>query len=169
MTDDKDLKQVSHLVPEDVRDEAKQKAEYGELSDAVRVAYRMIASGSDISAVRMKLEIEQIEKRLESLSVMEGAIQEEREELLDRRDELNEMLSEMDVRSDKFEKKMEEVEELIRDGMTVFPDHSKIQDVARTTDKTPEEVISMLKDRNPEIPEYAFEKSMLTKEDWEGV
>jgi hypothetical protein len=53
--------------------------------------------------------------------------------------------------------------------MTVFPDHSKIQDVARTTDKTPEEVISMLKDRNPEIPEYAFEKSMLTKEDWEGV
>jgi len=49
--------QVSHLVPEHVREAAKANAEYGELSEKVRVLYETIAFGEEIGQ-RTQLERE---------------------------------------------------------------------------------------------------------------
>ena len=91
--DDDELVQVSHLVPKSVREDAQQNSGHGDLSDAVRMAYRTIAYGDDYqNTTRLKQRLERAKNEYRRLVEEKEAVEDEMEGTEDRIRQLREQL-----------------------------------------------------------------------------
>lgn len=167
--DDDELVQVSHMVPESHRDRATEATEYGGISEAVREVYRILAEGGSKSRVRLEMQLKKVKRDRERVEDEIADLQEQLDSLTDREKELRDRVDEERTRKDEFEEKVSELESLVRDGERVFEGHGKVQRAADTGDKTPREVIELLKERNPDVPEKAFTERESTLDEWTGV
>lgn len=161
--------QVSHLVPEHVKNAAKTNAEYGELSEKVRVLYETVAFGEEVG------ERSQLERELQSLRDKKDKKRAEKRELeteienIERREvRLEEQLNSLSSKDDKFEGAIEMLEQQLYDGTHIFPEHGTVQKAAGLGEMEPNHVIQKLKDRNPGIPDYAFKTQMHAEQQWTG-
>jgi len=63
---------------------------------------------------------------------------------------------------------MEMLEQQLYDGTHIFKEHGAVQKAAGLAGTQPEKVIQELKERNPGVPDYAFESMMHAERTWEG-
>lgn len=165
-----DQVQVSHLVPEQLRDDAKANAEHGELSEAVRQVYRIVAYGEDRESVgRLKLELEQARLKQKKLDEQREQIAEEIETATERIDSLESRIDDAETRDDRYVRKLESLEASVREGFRVFAEHADVKEAAKMNGTDPTQVISDLQERNPELPDEAFEPKMESDVAWEGT
>lgn len=138
-------------------------ADHGELSEAVRDVYRMYATAGgaetlaqlEVRLRRTRRERESIESRIESL-------QDELAEVRERETELQEEIREYEQETTEYERLMGEMSAMLRDGKSVFPTHGKVKTAASVKGCGVDEVVSELKDRNPDIPEEQFQEGATT-------
>ncbi|EMA42678.1 hypothetical protein [Halococcus saccharolyticus] len=170
--DDEETVRINVEVPESVRDTAKQKLDYGGLSREIRERLEEIAFGPEL-AHRSRLERQRadLKNRLRDVREKRREIDAEIETLEEQVQAVDEKLGSITEREDKYDAKLEELEsQLRRDGMRLDVENPKVGRAAATGGVEPEGVIRELKDRNPDVPDYAFEDGLHDHEhDWTGV
>lgn len=167
MTDgDDETVGVSARMPRSLRDGAKANAERGELSEAVRAAYRAVRYGTTPAD---EVERSALHDRREQLQKQRAEAASELESIGERLAELEERRRAASDREEEYEDMLARIEQDVRDGMAVFPGHGTIQSAAETRGKAPQGVIEDLRERNPDLPDRAFRDQMHVDECWEGV
>lgn len=157
MSDDDELEQVNHLVPESVKAEADAVAEWGDLSDAVRQVYEAFArSGGDEEVVRLEAELMRVQTQKESIDQQIESLREERDSLDERVDELERQLDKAKSDAAKYESLLDEMVRLLDSGESLWPDHALVQDAAKSKGIGPDEVIDDCRDRRPKLPDERF-------------
>lgn len=170
--DDEEMVRVNVEVPKTVRDTATEKLEYGGLSREIRERLHEIAFGPELTQrSRLERRREDLKDDLREKREARREIETEIETLENRILAVDEKLTSMTAREDKFEAKLEELESQLReDGMRVFPGHPAVGRAAATGEVEIEGVIRELKDRNPDVPDFAFVEGLNDHEnDWRGV
>ncbi len=161
--------QVSHLVPEHVREAAKARAEYGELSEKVRTLYETVAFGEEIGErSQLQRELDSIREKKDRKRAKKREIETEIENLERREQRIEERISSLSSKEDKFEGAMEMIEQQLYDGTHIFPEHGLVTRATGLAGMDPEQVINKLKERNPGVPDYAFKSKMHAQHDWHG-
>lgn len=170
MTDEDDYVRVSHRVPEHVREAAQQNTKHGEMSELVRSLYGRIAFGdAEGGAESIEIELERVRAEKDDLRQEIRELQNELQTVEQRETRLEEKLSTHRSRQDKYEAHVESLEQLLYDGTHVWPGHPVVKKAAQASNRDPETVVENLQDRNPEIPDYAFEDAMHADETWNGI
>lgn len=170
MTGKDEFVRVGHRVPGHLRDAAQANTEHGELSEMVRSLYRRIAHGdSDGGAESIAIELERVRAKKDELREEVRKLQNELQSLEQQETRLEEKLTTHRSRQDKYEGHLESLEQQLRNGTRVFAEIPSVQQAGSTAGKSPEEVIEDLKERNPIIPDHAFESGLHTTRKWEGV
>lgn len=168
--DEEELVQVSHLVPKSVREDAQQNSGHGDLSDAVRMAYRTIAYGDDYqNTTRLKQRLERAKNEYRRLVEEKDAVEDEMEDTEDRIRQLREQLETAEEADERFDELIEELETKLEGGSHVFPGHGGVVEAAEIGGVSEGEVIDTLKDRNPEIPDDAFVPQSEAEFEWTGL
>jgi chromosome segregation ATPase len=168
--DEEEMVQVSHLVPESLREDAQDNAEYGELSDAVRQAYRIVAYGDDYeNTQRLKQRLERAKNEYQRLVEEEDRLEEQKDETEDRIRQLREQLEAAESKEEQYEELLVDLETQVYNGSHVFPRHADVEEAAEISGQSPEEVIEDLKERNPEVPDDAFKPAHKAEFEWTGM
>lgn len=161
--------QVSHLVPKHVREAAQTNSDYGELSEKVRQLYTTIAFGEEVGQrSQIERELKSVREKKDDIRAQIRELQTELENLEQRETRLEESMANLSSKEDKFEGALEMLESQLYDGVHIFPDHGGVAKAAGLAGATPEAVIQKLKERNPGVPDYAFQSKMHAPEDWKG-
>lgn len=169
MSDD-DTVQVKHLVPEHTRDAAQDRTEYGELSELVRGLYQRIAFGEEVEEREsLKKELQRVRNEKDDIRGQIRGLQAELQTIETKEARLEEKLSEFTDDEQKYIGHLESLESRLYDGSNITPGDGGVESASNVGKCDPEEVIEDLKERNPEIPEYAFEEVRHTDEEWAGV
>lgn len=171
MTDDRDeTVQVTHRIPKHVRDAAQEATERGVLSEAVRNVYRAAAHGETFDGhERVAAELASIDAERERLSAQREHADERLATLEERRADLESVSDREADRSTDYEAELDQIEADLHDGMHVFEEHGVVQQAAQAGGVTPAEVIEELKERNPEVPDYAFVARHESDYRWTGT
>lgn len=161
---------VTHRVPEHARDAAQSKTEHGELSDLVRGVYRRIAFGEDVDQHEsVKMELERVRDEKDETQAKIRELQADLESLRTKETRLEEKLSEHTSREQKYEGHLDQLEAQLLDGSHIPKSYNGVVQAAKEGEKEPEDVIDELKERNPQVPEYAFEEIQHAQYRWSGV
>lgn len=161
---------VSHRVPEDIRDEAQNRTNRGEISEAVRRVYRNFARGEAYPGhAQHEAERVVLERMDDRLQEYQDEMDETRRAMQERIEELEEEKEQRDAARDEYEGRLRELEELVRSGSHVDPEHGAVLDAAECSARPPSRVIEELKQRNPDIPDYAFQPADEADGIWDGT
>lgn len=167
---DEDVVRTTIRMPRNLRDEAKAQAEHGQLSEMVRDVFREIAFGEDINKrEQYKRQLERIRDDKDDIRADIRDLQTELEKLEAQEARLEERLNETTSLRDKYDGMLEMLEHELYSGENIFAEHAAVKRAARTSNLEPDQVIEELKERNPEIPEYAFEPKMHADREWFGI
>lgn len=159
-------------VPESVKEGAQAKLEYGGLTREIRNRLEEIAFGADLNQrSRLERQRDEFREEIRTLREQRREIDAEIATYEDKLDAVEEKLSALTTAEDKYETKLEELEGLLRhDGQRVDPSHPAVERAAATGGVEPEGVIRDLQDRNPDVPDYAFEDGVNDFEnEWNGL
>jgi len=170
-TDDEPTTRVVAEVPESVKETAKEKLEYGGISREIKETLERIAFGEELTQrSRLERQREELKAELRDKREQRRELDAEIETLEDRINGVDEKMNNLTTREDKFEAKLEELEAKLRvDGMRLDPEHPAIQRAAKTGGVEAEGVIETLKERNPDVPAYAFQDGLHDRETWNGL
>lgn len=169
--DEEEMVQISVNVPKSAKETAKQKLDYGGLSREVRDRINEIAFGADLNQrSRLERQREELQGELREARERRREADADIETLEERIAAIDEKLSNLTTREEKYEAKLEELEsQLRRDGVRVDVDQPAVGRAAATGGVEPEGVIKTLKERNPDVPDFAFEDGLYDQHDWRGV
>lgn len=170
--DDEDTVRVNVEVPQSVRDTAKKKLGHGGISKEVRNRLREIAFGPELNQrSRLERQRQDLADELRGLREERRGIDSQIETVENRIDAVDDQLASLSSREEKFEAKVEELESrLRRDGVRIDPEHPAVVRAAATGGVEPEGVLEELKERNPDVPDFAFEDGLHDYENqWNGV
>lgn len=173
MSSDEETVQVIAEVPKSVRDGAKDKLPYGGMSEEIRETLSRIAFGEELN------QRSRLEARLEDLREDRDELYRERRELDAQIENIESQISsierevsQLSTQEERYEAKLESIEYRIRsEGGHLFPEHGEIKKVASEAQREPEGVIQDLRERNPDIPDRAFEELPIhatPDEKWDG-
>lgn len=161
MSDDRDeeeTKQVKAEIPARTKRLAKEKLDHGGISRVIREALAREVHGERTT------ERARVKDNLDEL-------RDERRHVMSERDRLNDELQQLDVKIERAERRLDELddlegeyegvlkgcEELLADGHHVFLDHGMVERAAEVGNCSPEDVIEDLKERNPDYPDDRFQ------------
>lgn len=172
MTDDEEeTVRVVAQVPESVKAAAKEKLEYGGLSREIQDTLERIAFGEDLSQrSRLKRRREELADERRTLREQRREIDAEIETVEQRIDAVDDKLDDLTTREEKYEAKLESLEHRVRaEGQRLDTDHGAVRNVAAEVGIEPEGVVETLKERNPDVPTYAFTDGLHDRHDWDGL
>lgn len=153
-----EMAQVAFEIPKETKELAKLKLDHGGLSRELRETLTRIAHGAEAS------ELQRVKDNLETL-------RDERSELKQQRDSIENQLADVERKIERAEQKLDRLrdmeteyegrlkaieDEMHEKSMKVWPTHGKIQRLAEEYDREPEEIVSQLKERNPNLPNHQF-------------
>jgi len=161
MTDeDKELRTVNFKAPKEAYERAKEKLEFGEMSEELRGRVKEIAYGAETTRreeLRENLASLRSEKRERATEI--NNLQEKQRET-DRKIERVEMqLDKIRDTDSEYNGALEMLESELQNGNRVFPQHDGVERAANIAQKPKQEVIADLQERNPDVPSHAFELS----------
>lgn len=157
-------------VPRSAKELAMQKAEHGEMSEKVRTLFQTVAFGEEVGErSQLQRELSEIRQKKDEKRAKKREIETEIANLEQRETRIEDQISSLSSQEDKFEGMLEMLEELLYDGVRMWPDNGKVQKAAAMGSLEPEGVIKKLKERNPSIPGHAFESKMKARKEWRGI
>jgi chromosome segregation ATPase len=172
MTDqDKEMVPVNFKAPKEAYEQAKEELTFGEMSEELRGRIHEIAFGAQTTRR------EELRERLESLRSdkreIETEIQKKREERQETERKIERVESKLDNLRDKegeYNGALEMLESELLDGNRLYSQHDGVKRAAQLGQKSKDEVLADLQERNPEVPSYAFELSSPNQPiDWREV
>lgn len=160
-------------MPKELREDAKRNTQRGELSQEVREVFRRKAYGmgsegvaseldqalAELEEVRVsinkaKLERDKINAKITSKEKREARLEERVERLRQEREEMNQVVN--------------TIENMLQEGDRMFP--TRIKNAADVDESTAVEIHQELKDRNPDLPDVAFqEPGIHAPTDWKDA
>lgn len=155
--DDDNKKQVGFEVDAEAWEHAKEKAEWGEMTELLRRTVNEKAYGTEVTE-RKRLR-EKRDKTRGEIRDIENTIKDEqhkrdeKQRELERIDQRLETLEQQDGEYDGF---IQALESDLHSGKRVFVNHGKVERAAELGECDPSDVVETLKERNPELPEGAF-------------
>jgi vacuolar-type H+-ATPase subunit I/STV1 len=169
--DDTETARVVADVPADVKETAKEKLPFGGISEEIQATLERIAYGEELGQrSRLERRREELQADLRDARERRREIDAEIATLEDRISGVDDKLSNLTTREDKFEAKIEELEAMLRqDGTRLDPNHAAVKRAAETGGVEPEGVVETLKERNPDVPPYAFEDGLHDRNTWDGL
>jgi len=171
MSDGEETVRVVANVPKSVKEAAKDKLEYGGLSREIEDTLSRIAFGEDLNQ-RSRLERQKadLKETLVDKREQRRELDAEIENLEQRVAGINDKMSNLTTREDKYEAKLESLEQRLRsEGSRLDPKHPAVKEAANTGGVEPAGVIQTLKQRNPDVPVYAFQDALRDRETWNGL
>lgn len=171
MSDDEETVRVVANVPKSVKEAAKDKLEYGGLSREIEETLQRIAFGEDLTQ-RSRLERQKtdLKETLREKRERRRELDAEIENLEQRVAGINDKMSNLTTREDKYEAKLESLEQRLRvEGSRMDPEHPAVKEAASTGGVEPAGVVETLKERNPDVPVYAFQDGLRDRESWDGL
>lgn len=164
-----DRTQVHFTVDRNAKELAKEKLEFGELSNLLRDEVHRVAFGEEIS------KREQLQERLNQLREERDELRSEKRQIETDIEEketeiarVEERLSGLERKEDRYEATLEMLEETLLEGGRVFEDHGQVIKASKVGGKEPEDVIAELKERNPNVPDHAFVEMFKDRTEWAG-
>ena len=162
MSSDEDMAIASAKVPKTTYEVAMDKLSHGDLSREIRGLIERIAHGDEMN------QRSRIEKRLRDLREQRREFQEERREINTRIENVDdrirtaeEELSNLSETEERYEAKIEMLEQRLRDPdgeyFHLLPELNAVTSIANETGREPEGVVQDVRERNPDVPDYAFE------------
>jgi len=168
MSDDR--AQINFTVDRDAKELVKDKLEHGELSTALRQRVQELAFGEEISQRETaKRRLAELREEKDDLRSKKREIEAELEDVEQQITRVEERVDGMERREDKYEASLEMLEESLRSGSRLFEEHGQVVKAAKIGGVDASAVLDELKERNPEVPEYAFEDMLHSNHDWDGV
>lgn len=170
--DNEDMVPIHVKVPREVKETAKEKLQHGGLSREVRDTLERIAFGGELNKrSRLERQRDLLKEEVREARKEQREISARIEDKEDRISAIDTKLSNLTKREDKYEAKLEELESKLReDGMRIDPGRKDVKRAAGTGEIEPEGVIRDLKERNPDVPDFAFEDGLHDHQnEWNGV
>jgi len=158
---DEETERVTAEVPKRDKEIAKAKLDHGGISREIRKTITRIAHGVEISErERLKEDIEtwrdQRRKKVHEKQSIENEIDEYNVKI----ERAENQLDELRDKQGEYEGALQMVEDDMHEhGMSVWPDHGKIEHAASLGGCNPKDVINDLQDRNPDLPTEQFSRS----------
>ena len=162
--------QVGFEVDKDTVETAKQKLEFGEMSQRLRETLEAIAHGTEVA------EETRLTDRLQTLREERRSLRQQRDEVENGLDEVNRKIERVEQRLDSLREQdgqydgvLAMLEEDLHSGVRILGGSDKIKRAAELGDCSVDEVIDGLKERNPEVPEKAFRPAQAGEPaDWQS-
>lgn len=174
MTDeDEETRYMGANVKEGLAERVMERLEHGEWSSIVKEVARTIAGGDGhpkVAAIEGMLHNrkqrlrEARQKRREAEARIES-LEEEIQDLQHQRERIETL-------DERYDAALEQLESSFRRGELgrLFPDHAAVRDLADDYEKVPIDVIDDLRERNPDVPNYAFQqRTPRSQERFEGL
>lgn len=153
-----EMVQTSHLVPEDVKEVAQNRCRHGDMSDLVRRAYIVMATTGEITETfDLECEKKLIENQREQVKHHLTVLEEQLDELDEHLEQINMALESARESENQRETILADLEELLDSGQSVFPAHARVRDAASVSALSADEIVELLKERNPDVPDAQFE------------
>jgi len=157
-------------MPEDLRDDAKRRAERGELAEEVRSLFRRKAYGADgtgetTELQEKKAELTEVRQQIDNLRLKRSQIDSKIEGKESRATRLEEQIEALENENNQLETKIEMLENMLTEGTPLWPTY--IKNTADVDTSTAHKLYEELKGRNRELPDVAFEEpSIDDSNDW---
>lgn len=162
--------QLHVQVDGDAKELAKEQLGHGGLSEAVRRRIDEIAYGEEVSKhTRLSQRLQTLRNEKDELRSKRRELDAQIEEVEQKVTRIEEQLSHLDKREDKFDAALEMLEETLHSGDRVWPEHGQVQRAARIGGVEPTDVIERLQERNPSVPEFAFNDGLHDSREWAGT
>lgn len=162
--------QINFTVDGDAKELAKERLDYGELSKILRKRVHEVAFGEEVSKhTRLEQRLRELREEKDELRTKRREIETQIEGVEQQITRVEEQLNQLDKREDQYEAALEMLEETLAEGGRVFPGHGQVQRAAKLGEKSAEEVIADLKDRNPTVPDHAFVSGLESNREWRGI
>lgn len=148
-------------MPRSLREDAQNNTQRGELADETRAlfrqkAYGIVGEGRPSEVEQAKAELQEVRNQIDNLRHERSQIESKIATKEGRANRLEEKIERLEGEQGRLEGKIEMLENLLHDGEPMFLTYIKnTADVERSTAK---EIQEALKNRNPDLPETAFQE-----------
>jgi len=168
---DKEMKQVGFEAEREVVERVKEDLEYGDLSEELRHRLQEIAYGTRTARK------EQLREKLQSLREKDREIlrdiQQSQEKRKEKQREIERVEQKLETLRDtegEYAGALEMLEARLHDGERIHKKLDAVDHAADVGDTTREGVLEDLAERNPDVPNFAFELSVPHESfDWRDV
>lgn len=164
--------QVRYTVqmPKRLREDAKRNVERGELAEEVRDIFRQRAYGVGASEQpseleKAKAELRDVRSTIDDLRHKRSQLDAQIEAKETRASRLEERISALEEQKSELEATIDTLENMLKNGERMWP--TRIKNAADVDPGTAEEIYHELQERNPDLPDPAFEEPQIdTPSDW---
>ena len=168
---DKEMVPVNFEAPKEPYERAKEKLEFGEMSEVLRGRINEVAYGAETTRR------EELRERLHDLRDDKREIDRSIDELQSDRDDVERKIERVENQLDsirdadsEYNGALEMLESELQNGKRIFPQHDGVERAARIAEKPKQEVLTDLQERNPDVPDHAFKLSSPHEpNDWREV
>lgn len=144
--------------------------EYGEKSRLIREFAQSLAYGDGYDErTALDIQIERLEEQLTDARETRREAAAQIETLEDRIESLKDKRQTKQTREERIDASLVPLESDLRAGGHIDQDHGGIESIAREYGTSSKAVWSRLKERNPDVPDFAFEDGFHSSQDWEGL
>ena len=150
-------KLVNFNVDEETYELAKNKLEYGEMSELLRQTVRGIAVGTDTTERERKQELlEDKRKAVRDIDREIDDLENDKDEILREIERIERRLNELLEQDGEYDGVLAMLEEDLQSGIRILGGSDKVAKAAQIGDCSREDVVDDLKERNPDVPDKAF-------------
>lgn len=169
MTDDEKRWQAD--IDREIAEAADRRLNHGERKQLIEALAEAIANRGFSEKTPLDVRIQQLREIKQKKIEKRTKINDEIDNIETEIEVLRERRGNYESEAEKLEGRIEGIESSLRhDGMNIFEGSSSVEQIANEYPVTPEDVINRLKDRNPDVPPWAFSNPMEERfiEDWNG-
>jgi len=158
-------KLVNFKADKDTVEIVKQKLEHGEMSDRLRDTLNEIAHGADVAEqTRLKDRLQELRKERREITSDIEALQDKRDEKDREIERVETQLDNLREQQGEYDGALQAIEGQLHEGVRMAPDSVPVKEAARIGDVDTEGVIEAIKERNPDVPDFAFRTAKRSEE-----
>lgn len=153
-------KLVNFKAPEETVEIAKKKLDHGEMSEVLRSELERVAHGAaEAEQTRVKDQLQELREEKRAIEEDIRNKRRERDEKDRKIERLEERLDALANQDGQYDGVLTAIEtQMHNDAMHVFEDHGLVSDAAEAGNCSKEQVLSDLRERNPNLPDEMFSK-----------
>jgi len=168
MTDEKT--RVNVEMPDHLHNAVMRELPHGKFSEEVRSLAQRLAFGEEIAEDdALRAELENVRAEIDDVDATMTELRAKRKELENKEKRIEKKVDKQAKQQQKHEGQIEMLEGELRAGQNLDEGDGRVKRAADSGRMKPEHVIEKLRNRNPEVPDYAFETNIPSQKKWDGV